>query len=33
MLGSFDEADDAEQEVWLRLRRADEEGASTWAAG
>lgn len=33
MLGSFSEADDAVQEAWLRLSRADTSDVQTWAGG
>ena len=33
MLGSLSEADDAVQEAWLRLSRADAGGSRIWARG
>ena len=33
MLGSLSEADDAVQEAWLRLNRADTGESRTWTAG
>jgi DNA-directed RNA polymerase specialized sigma24 family protein len=33
MLGSVSEADDAVQDTWLRLSRADAGAIETWAVG